>query len=443
MDKNENDNFEDNEFNYECEFTKVEENPDGNIIIAGIATTETLDHDNEIVDLEAVKSAWGDYNGTIRYMHSKAEHNKAAVGVVIDSYVDQSGKTWKTEFTERGPFIVAKISNAADTESIRTKVNEGIIRGFSIGGRARRVKTFDPTLQKDINRVITTRISEISLVDLPANRDSYFEVLKAACVGDQCPLNNDNIESIEKTEPIEIDPVVESAVTKFESIINENNDMKDTLSRLESEIQVMKSANDSEIVKTDEENENNNNISTTEKMEVIEQGGTNMEQTEDGIVRMEVEELTKYIRETVTDMTIEQETVEKLEDYDRLVAEIKDMRAKIENLEAQAKANAKALPTTAAMKLEGDVEGETEEVLGKAAKKKKDKEPEKEFDEDGNEIVESADMEVIKKLESDIAELKSSPLYKAQQEEVTVEKTESEPATGLLSGVITAHYGGT
>ena len=60
MDKNENDNFEDNEFNYECEFTKVEENPDGNIIIAGIATTETLDHDNEIVDLEAVKSAWGD-----------------------------------------------------------------------------------------------------------------------------------------------------------------------------------------------------------------------------------------------------------------------------------------------------------------------------------------------------------------------------------------------
>ncbi len=48
----------------------------------------------------------------------------------------------------------------------------------------------------------------------------------------------------------------------------------------------------------------------------------------------------------------------------------------------------------------------------------------------------------IKKMEAEIEELKSSPLYKAQQEEVIVEKTEDTPATGVLSGVIAAHYGG-
>ena len=165
-----------------------------------------------------------------------------------------------------------------------------------------------------------------------------------------------------------------------------------------------------------------------------------MEQAEEGIVRMEVPELEDFIKSTVNDMAVEQETVEKLEDYDRLVAEIKDMRKKIEGLEAKAIANAKALPTTPAMKSEGAVEDV--EVVEKATKKKKDKEPEKEYDEDGNEIVDAADMK-IKKMEAEIAELKSSPLYKASQEEVTVEKTESEPASGLLASVISTHYGGT
>ena len=244
----------DNEFNYNCELTKIEEAEDGHIYIAGIATTDSIDHDNEIVDADAVKSAWGDYKGVIRYMHGKDARNPDAVGVVVDNYTDSAGKTWKTEFTPSGPFIVAKISNAPDTESIRTKVREGVISAFSIGGRAKRIKTFDPTLQKDVNRVITTRISEISLVDLPANRDSYFEVLKAACVGENCPLNNDNIEPIEKTEPTETeDPVVIEAVQKFEEIITENNNMKNTLDKLETEIEKLKQANDLEPVEKGEE----------------------------------------------------------------------------------------------------------------------------------------------------------------------------------------------
>lgn len=167
-----------------------------------------------------------------------------------------------------------------------------------------------------------------------------------------------------------------------------------------------------------------------------------MEQ-EDGIVRLEVDELTKYIEDTVTNMVEKQETVEKLEDYDRLVAEIKDMRKKIEALEAEAKANVKKMPVgkETAYKSESEVpDGETVE---KAAKKK-EKEPEKKYDDEGNEVIEEADMNVKKmeELEAEIAVLKASPLYKAQQEEVAVEKTESEVAAGVLSGVIMAHYGG-
>lgn len=159
-----------------------------------------------------------------------------------------------------------------------------------------------------------------------------------------------------------------------------------------------------------------------------------MEQFEDGIIRLEAPELEDFIKTTVDNMVEEREKLEKLEDYDRLVAEIKDMRKKIEDLETQAIRNAKSLPVASAMKSEDYVD-----TVEKVAKKKKD-EPEKEYDEDGNEIMDAADMK-IKKMETEINELKSSPLYKAQQVETTVEKTETE-STGLLGNIISTHYGG-
>jgi len=171
-------------------------------------------------------------------------------------------------------------------------------------------------------------------------------------------------------------------------------------------------------------------------------GGKTMEQ-EEGIVRLEVDELTKYIEDTVTNMVEKQETVEKLEDYDRLVAELKDMRKKIEDLEAAAKANVKSMKTGTETSYKSEGEVEDPETVEKA--KKKEKEPKKKYDDEGNEITEEADMTVKKmeELEAEIAELKASPLYKAQQDEGTVEKTEStETPTGILSGVIAAHYGG-
>jgi len=447
----ENNNFEDNEFTYECEFAKVEESTDGDLYIYGLATSEKVDYDNEIVDLNEVRGVWDEYmrNPVLKFMHGRDPHNMSAIGKVVDQYVDHEGKTWKTEFTERGPMIVAKLSNAPDTESIRVKVREGTLKALSIGGRARRVKIFDPTLQKDINRVITTRISEVSLVDLPANSDTYVTVLKAACTGPNCPLNDDT-EPIEKVD----DPIVTEAVTKFEEIITENDQlhlevegMKEKMEKLESKIQDMTTANDPNTIMKGEENESteieDNNISTIIKDDagVDDQiGGNNME-NEDGIVRMEVPELEEFIKGTVEKMVGEQETIEKLEDYDRLVAEIKDMRTKIANLEAQAIKNVKALAEGKETTYKSENEVEDVETVEKAAKKKKDEEPEKKYDDEGNEILEEADMK-IKKMEAEIKALKESPLYKAQQDGITVEKAEMTEPTGVLAGIISQHYGG-
>lgn len=199
-----NDNFE-----YIMKLEKIENEIDDNdeLIIAGIASTGNLDHDSERIDMDSLRSQWNKYmeNPVIRYMHSKNPQYLGPIGKVIPEYVDSKGKVYRTEFTEKGPFIIVKISNADDVKPIRTKIKEGILKGFSIGGRADRVKQFDHTLGKDINRVIVKRLSEISVVDLPANPEGIFEVIEKACTGPNCPLIQKNANINTNVLKIEID----------------------------------------------------------------------------------------------------------------------------------------------------------------------------------------------------------------------------------------------
>jgi hypothetical protein len=177
-------------FEYVLDFEKLES--DDNLIIFGSVSDSEIDHDGELVDQESLRGAFSDFmkNPIIRYQHNKDPNYQGAIGVVLPEYVDSSGKKYTSGFGEDGkPVIVAKISAASDTDSIRKKIVEKILRGFSIGGRASRTKVFDPTLQKEVTKVVVKRLSEISVVDLPSSKDSFFNVLKSSCVGDQCKVN--------------------------------------------------------------------------------------------------------------------------------------------------------------------------------------------------------------------------------------------------------------
>ena len=363
LSKNENEN----NFEYVLKIETVTDNED--LIIAGIATTEKMDHDSEIVDLESVKSVWKSYmeNPVIRFLHGKDSRNPDAIGTVIPEYTDSKGKTWKTEITDKGPFIVAKISNAPDTESIRTKIKEGILKGFSIGGRAQRVKEFSHKLGKDINRVITKRISEVSVVDLPANSDSFFNVIKS-CTGDACYVNDTR----------EAKDVVENITEDVESTPTECV----------------------ESVKCVE----NTPVNIVEKLEA-------KPMEDEKMVELEIPELTDFIKQVVTDMTTDQDRVEKEEDYDRIKAENGDLKKKIEELESKSKA------------------------------KPKDEDEDKDEDKADKSESDVNALDKIEKLEADLKEMKETPMYKALQEDPadTMEKTET---TSHLSNVISAHFGG-
>ena len=464
------------DFEYVLNLQKIETDLEDYLIVAGTATTETMDHDEEIVDLESVRGVWKDYmaNPVVRYFHGKDKRNPDAVGMVIPEHIDSNGKTWKTEMTENGPFIVAKISNAPDTESIRKKIAEGIIKGFSIGGRAKRVKEYSHALGKDINRVITNRISEISVVDLPANPDSFFNVLKSSCIGDQCKIKSEEMDGKE----IEIEEIqtkdVEKAEDKrppstwWDNCMNtaqnaegiENPEkfcgwmwahgrgsgfamQREAIGKGSNEIDndLIKSVNDLMLIEDDIEKLEQENDDLRKQIDELQShtrsdseevvmkhtntGGKNMAEQDENIVRFEPTELKDFIKSTMDQYAEDSAILEKADDYDRLLSEMKDLRSKIEGLEAKVKSQAAALKASpqAAMKSEATDEIEDADDAEKAE-------------------TESDDVQKMDALEVRLKAVEDSPLYKATQDgEDMDEKDKKKTKKGHLANIIGESFG--
>lgn len=154
--------------------SKSEEQDDGSIMVYGYASTETLDHQGEVVKLDAVRGALDDY---MQFANIREMHKPSAVGVAKEADIDDVGL-----------YIGAKI---VDPTAVM-KVKEGVYKGFSIGGKA--TKRIGKTIE-------AMRMTEISLVDRPANPDALIEVWKMDGEPgdeDEPPFNDDSGESVEK-----------------------------------------------------------------------------------------------------------------------------------------------------------------------------------------------------------------------------------------------------
>src|SRR4051794_26916830 len=129
-------------------------------MVWGYASTETLDEQGEIVKREALEAALGDY---MRFANIREMHQPSAVGVAKEATLD-----------DRGLYLTAKI---VDDEAWE-KVVQGVYKGFSIGGC---VTARDPASRNIITGLVLT---EISVVDRPANPEAVFDCWKAAGGGE-------------------------------------------------------------------------------------------------------------------------------------------------------------------------------------------------------------------------------------------------------------------
>lgn len=394
------------------------------IIVAGIASNGSLDWDEEAIDLDSLRSSWDDYmkNPVLRYMHGKDQRHPDAIGRVIPEHVTEDGKTLKTEFREGKPFIVAEISNAPDVKDIRVKIQEGVLKGFSIGGRANKVKDFCYKLGKDVNKIFVKRLSEISIVDLPANKEGFFEIVKG-CVGDNCSCNiNEEIMKGEDKRPPKawFDNCVKTAKG-----IDGIDDPKAFCGWMyhhggEEGFKPQKTAigknenykNYDGIDREIPENENSEYIKL-EDMENINMSDENIE--------MGIPELTELIKGTVSEMIADQDTLEKVEGYDAAIKAAQDLRARIAELEAKVTAMAAQLKAQPQETMKSEDEVKEDEVVKTETE----------------DVVED---DRVAKLEAELKELKESPLYKAEQDGA-VEKGEIVERVSHLGSIIKAHYG--
>lgn len=125
-------------------------------MVWGYASTDAQDDQGETVTRGAMAAALDDY---MRFANIREMHQLSAVGVAKEAAVD-----------DRGLYIGAKI---VDDDAWR-KVVEGVYKGFSIGGR---VTARDPS---DRRAITGLKLTEISVVDRPANPEAVFDCWKRA-----------------------------------------------------------------------------------------------------------------------------------------------------------------------------------------------------------------------------------------------------------------------
>ena len=132
-------------------------------MVSGFATLDNVDRQNDIVTTESSINAFKNFRGNLREMHQPS-----AVGKIVsfkeDKYFDPSTKKFYS-----GVYVSAYVSKGA--QNAWEKVLDGTYTGFSIGGSIKEWDdAYDEKIDKTIRVIKTYELSELSLVDNPANQ---------------------------------------------------------------------------------------------------------------------------------------------------------------------------------------------------------------------------------------------------------------------------------
>lgn len=203
-----------------AEIAKMEAQDDGTVKVWGYASSEAVDSDGEVITAEAMKAAIPDYMkfGAVREMHGSN-----AAGTAIEINVEDDGRTFF------GAHIVDPVAV--------TKVKKGVYKGFSIGGGV--------TSRDELNKSQITglKLTEISLVDRPANPDAVFTCYKADKPKDEEETANKDDEPADKTDET---PADDAEKADGEKVDDKEDDKKDEAEKSasvelpESEIAILK-----------------------------------------------------------------------------------------------------------------------------------------------------------------------------------------------------------
>jgi hypothetical protein len=156
------------------EFSKTERLDDGTLKVSGVVSSEIPDSDGDVVTAKAMRDALPDY---MRFGAVREMHGAIAAGTALYAEVDDDGRTR----------FEALIVDAGTIKKLST--DPPVLKGFSIGGKVPK----GGRNATDKRRIEKLSLTEVSLVDRPANPEAVIELCK-----------------LEKEETMEEKPVAET-----------------------------------------------------------------------------------------------------------------------------------------------------------------------------------------------------------------------------------------
>lgn len=192
-------------------FASIIKRDDEKRLVYGYASTEALDSQGERVSKAAIEKALPDY---MRFANIREMHQASAVGVAKEAEID-----------DKGLYLCAKVVD----DDAWIKVKEGVYKGFSIGGKS---------MAKTDDTITELKLTEISLVDRPANPEAVIDVWKAEDVqtSAQPALKAEDRAAVEQLaalvnggsiSPAQLLALAEGAVSKRQFTAEQRKEMAD------------------------------------------------------------------------------------------------------------------------------------------------------------------------------------------------------------------------
>ena len=185
------------------EFAILKARNTDDLIIAGYASVDVIDKQNDKITLDALNSAVQKFMSS-DYRNVMLTHSNVQVGEVLKNWRDTKGRLIKTGVDDVGFFVVIKIRDDIEkAKEVAREIRKGKLRSFSIGGQAirkRNVHDADIGTYKEIDKL---ELHEVTICEEGINPEAKFDIVKELKKGDNMS------EEIEK------------ALTEFNSVLEE------------------------------------------------------------------------------------------------------------------------------------------------------------------------------------------------------------------------------
>lgn len=157
------------DFKFKINLVKSAEE-DGERYVYGIASTESIDGDGDIVEASGLKksSEWYIKNGIIDWDHKSIEQGdpSAIIGKPMELKWDGQNRAHFKGILFKG------VKKAEDVWNLMQA--KGAELGFSVGGKILDKKTFfDPKLNKNVSRITKVFMNHMAITPFPSNKDSF------------------------------------------------------------------------------------------------------------------------------------------------------------------------------------------------------------------------------------------------------------------------------